>query len=81
MAARVSFMAEKGLNIINLKKPFYPFSYLLLLSHMKNTAVNFMIALSKVPNNQMLANMPELSEMVYSRLSHIEECLPNFGLP
>ena len=80
MAARVSFMAEKGLNIINLKKTFYLFSYLLLLSHMKNTAVNFMIALSKVPNNQMLANTPELSEMVFSRLSYIEECLPNFGL-
>ena len=49
MAARVSFMAENGLNIINLKKPFYLFSYLLLLSHMKNTAVNFMITLSEGP--------------------------------
>ena len=31
------------------KKPFYLFSYLLLLSHMKNTAVNFMITLSEGP--------------------------------
>ena len=63
-----------------LKKPFYLFSYLLILSHMKKTAVNFMITLSTVPNDRMFVNMPELSEMDFSRLSYIEEYLPHFGL-